>query len=374
MLFSDIYGLVDTKEVLINGVKNNHVAHAQLFFGKEGSANLAMAWAYATYINCTNKKENDACGECPSCHKMAKGIHPDVQFMFPNYTVSKESEKDKHNNFLRTTFRDMVIHKPYTSVAEWAQMIQSENKQLTIYADDARNLMRQISLTTFESEYKIILIWLPEYMNITAANSLLKVLEEPTKKTLFLLVTNDLDKNLTTILSRCQRFRIPNFSDEDIQQFLEKNTDLSDTEINTIIRLSENNLNFALQLANAEINPDEEYVKAWLRKCYAVDMASLIADSEVFAKRSKQSQWSFFQTGIGMMRNLLLHHGQADDLIRLSETDKDFIKKFATVVDIEKLTLIQEKIGEAQYHMERNANIKIVFVNLSVEIAKILKS
>ena len=194
MLFKDIPGLDTLKSTLIRSVEANHVAHAQLFHGGVGSANLALAWAYSTYINCEDKQPTDACGQCASCAKMAKMIHPDIHHIFPTPSA-KETILE-----LLPTWRKFLIESPYRSLTDWLDFTGiTGNKQGIIPIKEGHNIIQKISLKAFEAEYKILIIWQPELMNIESANSLLKLLEEPPAKTLFILVCNDTNKLLIDV-------------------------------------------------------------------------------------------------------------------------------------------------------------------------------
>lgn len=250
MFFSQIQGLEEVKNQLITSVENQHVAHAQLFAGREGSANLTMALAFANYINCQNKQGNDACGVCSTCSKTKKYIHPDYHFIFPTYTKTKKeaANKEEQRNQFLTDWRSFLLKNSYAGLSDWADFTKAENKQCTIGIDESRKLLQDVSLKAFESEYKIFFIWLPEYMNDSASNSLLKVLEEPPKKTLLFLITNDLEQILPTILSRTQIVHVRPFSDEEIQDSLINQFYKEPIKAKNIAPLAEGNLNRALEL------------------------------------------------------------------------------------------------------------------------------
>ena len=177
MQFSEIHGLHNIKDKLIQAVKKNHVAHAQMFAGLPGSANLSMALAFATYINCEDKLESGSCGKCSSCAKMDKMVHPDIHFVFPVYSQSGDKEKIRNENVAK--FRAFLSENPYGNLSDWAEFSKAENKQLNISVEESRRIIGNISMKAFEAEYKVVLIWLPELMNIAAANAILKALEEP---------------------------------------------------------------------------------------------------------------------------------------------------------------------------------------------------
>ncbi len=371
MLFSNIIGLNESKEHLIKAINSGHVAHAQLFMGKEGTANLALALAYATYLNCENRQENDACGTCPSCRKMINGVHPDVHFTFPNYSVASK-DKEKHAAEVKASWRTFLKENPYRNLSDWSNYIEAENKQCIISVDEGREIIKGITLKAFESEFKIVLIWLPELMNQSAANSILKVLEEPPEKTIFLLVTNDKDKNLTTILSRCQLVNIPRFSDEEIGGYL-KNRNVDEEMIQKAISLADGNLNLAIKLSEDLSDSSHELFRNWMRACFSRSLNDLVEMADTFQTFSKENQKALFQYGINIMRELLLFHSQTDSLKRLLDDEKKFVDGFAKVVTIDKVPLISDMLGEASYHVERNASPKITFMNLSLQLTQVLK-
>lgn len=374
MLFSEIYGLADVKETLIKSVNSNHVAHAQMFAGKKGSANLALALAYATYINCEDKQAEDSCGQCASCVKMAKHIHPDVQYVYPNYKKSGK-EADAHKALLQKSWREFLIDSPYRTEHDWSQTIAAENKQCIISVDDGRGIKQFLSLKAFEAEYKIVIIWMPEKMNGSAANAILKNLEEPPAKTLFLLVTNDVEQNITTIISRCQTVIIPSFSDDELGMYLSNKMLLPDNEVEQLVLLADGNLHEAIRLheKGTEEGLEEEF-KEWMRLCYGVQFEKLVHKADAFSKISKDSQKMLFQVGLNMMRNILLTHGDVSDLVRAKEEDKVFVQKFSSVVTVQKVEDIVPLLNEAYFLLERNVNPKMLYLDLSFSITKIFKS
>ncbi len=373
MRFSDIPGLVDLKKSLIHSVSESHVAHAQLFFGKPGSGNLAMAMAYATYLNCEKKSATDSCGKCSSCSKMDKLIHPDLISVFPAYKKEKK-EQDKHRGFLAESWRTFMSDTPFGIINDWNNHIGAEKKQSIISVDEGREIIQRISLKAFEAEYKIVLIWLPELMNTSAANSILKVLEEPPEKTLFLLVTNDLERNLTTILSRCQTVNVPLFNDEDIAKTLENFDHKNKPEAQRIALMSDGNMNQAIKLTEESVTEERSYFKEWMRNCYALNYPELAKGADSFQKRSKESQRLLMTEGVSLMRGLLIFQVELDELMRLPEEELDFVTKFSKVVTADKIPSIQFQLEEAMYHIERNANPKIVFMDLSLQLGQLLRT
>lgn len=374
MRFQDIPGLASTKSQLIEAVTGNHVAHAQLFVGGEGSANLAMALAFSTYLNCENPTETDACGACPSCVKNSKYIHPDVNFVFPSAATPKFKREDATSEKFLVEWRSFLTQTPFGNVTDWSNHFGWENKLLMIPRQESRNIIRALSLKSFEGKYKVMIIWQPELMNANAANGILKILEEPPENTIFLLVSNDSNKLLTTILSRAQQLRIPQFADEDIKKVLLEKGSLSETEINQIAYRANGNLRMALAEIEGGGNDANDYFKEWMRQCFTFNFENLIKQADDFQKRGKEFQVGLLSVASNYMRETLLQGVAAQDISRLPEQESGFIEKFAGVFVPEKIARISPQFDEAQYHIERNANPKILFLDLSLSIAQIARA
>lgn len=377
MKFSEIPGLEKEKQVLVSSVKNNHIAHAQLFFGNSGGAAYPLALAYAQYINCENKQETDSCGKCPSCSKYQKLIHPDLHFIYPTVTISKGAEKAKSDDIrsesLIKVWREFLIKNPYSSYNDWLINLDVENKQGIINVKESRAILKKISLKSFEAEYKVVFIWMPDLMNPDAANALLKVLEEPPEKTLFLLVCYDYEKLLPTILSRTQKFQVRGFTNLEIENYL--NTKITDKEvISQATLLAEGSLNDALKSIENVENNLFTFFSEWMRICFKKDFNSTIEMSETFAKLGRESQKNVLNYGIKLFRNSLLFLIKSESLVHLPSTEKLFVQKFSNVMNEEKLTSLFTIMNDSHYHIQRNANPKITFTNLSINIIKIISS
>jgi len=375
MLFSEISGLLSIKNILLQSVKNNHIAHSQLFLGNEGSANLALALAYAQYINCENPLENDSRGVCASCGKIQKFIHPDIHFVFPVTTTKKITKEALSEDFL-VEWRKFLLNNSYANISDWLNTIGAENKQPNISAEEARNVIKSLALKSFEATYKVMLIWLPEYFNLTAANVLLKILEEPPRNTIFLLVGNKADNILTTILSRTQLIKIPEFTESEIIEELEKKFPHSD-KIKSAAIISNGNLNLAFQLVEGQIDENHEIFGQWMRLCFDCFSKNKIIDllelAERFQKMSKDSQKSLLVYSLQMFRDSLIHISGKVELIRMPEEIKTFISNFSKVMSFEKIEFLYEKFNAAIYHLERNASPKITFFNISLVVAEMIK-
>jgi len=228
MFFRDIPGQKEIKESLIRTVREGRVSHAQLFYGPEGSGKLALALAYAQYISCTDQQENDSCGKCLSCIKYAKLVHPDLHFVFPATTPSATKSDETPVEKAIEKWREIILENPYFDQYQWYDRIGIENKQGLIGVKESAEIIRKLNMKPYESDFKILIMWLPERMNPTAANKLLKMVEEPPVGTVFLLVSEVHGEVLPTILSRTQLIKIPRLTDEDIRSALKVKTELTD--------------------------------------------------------------------------------------------------------------------------------------------------
>lgn len=375
MLFSSIPGLVETKAKIINAVQNNHLAHALLFHGKEGSANLSLAIGLATYINCSNQGPEDACGQCSSCVKMEKLVHPDVNFIMPLPASKKPKPDDEGDpiDFL-SSWRSFLLQNPYGNFQDWDYFL-GINKPLSISKAVAKQIIKTISLKSFEGGYKMMLIWAPETMHPSSANAILKILEEPPAKTLFLLVTEQPENLLTTILSRTQKIHVRNFTDEEVQNFLVEKNLSSTVAAQQIAPMVDGNLREAILLSQNTANKNTLVFRDWLRNCYSVKIQELVSFADQITSYSKEGQRSLLLTGINVIRESLLNRAQLAELMRTSDEDREFIVKFSnSVLNDDKLTKIYNALNEAHYHIERNANPKILFLDLGFNLAKIIKA
>lgn len=368
MRFTDITGNEILKNQLIQSVHSGQIAHAQLFIGPEGSPNLAFALAYATFLNCRNRLEDDSCGACDSCHKNEKLIHPDVNFAFPVSSTSKISGKDVISLSFLAEWRNFVIQDPYNNASGWNSYFGGENKQLNISREESRQIIRHLSLKPFEGKFKIMLIWLAEYMNAAAANSLLKILEEPAENTVFLLVTNDEKKILPTIKSRTQVVRVRPFSDENIKKLLEENHFIEKDKARQISHLVDGNILEALRLAREVEDDSHVMFRDWMRLCFLKNMSELVKWTDKYSKLSRVSQQTLLQYGLSMMRESLIQLSGEPTLSRLMGPELEFIKNFVKVLNVEMIEEIARELNDALYHLERNANARILFLDLSLRI------
>lgn len=371
MKFSEIKGYRELKNNLIRSVQNNHLAHALMFNTNEGGAGLSMTLAFATYINCENKTDSDSCGECPSCHKMSKLIHPDLHFFIP-VTTTAEVKKANSESFI-SQWREFLNQNPYGTWYEWSKHIGAENKQLSIAKEESIRILNISSMKPFEAGNKIIIIWLPEFLNHFSANALLKNLEEPPQNTIFLLITEDMEKILPTIISRTQITRIPNYNVEEVSEILEEKYNLDKAKSESISQIVQGNVNEAIKLSSELEKSRHEEVRKWLLDCHKKDMPSILNKGEEFQKWGRESQKAFIRLTLSLLRESLAHSSGNNEIVNVGANQRDFIQKFSKTAGWEKISIISGHLDKAHYHLERNLNPKIVFLDCSLLISSIFQ-
>ncbi|MDB5239930.1 MAG: polymerase subunit delta [Spirosoma sp.] len=390
MQFSEIIGHDDTKQMLLRAVRTNHLAHALLFDGQQGSANLALALALAQYVNCEDRQqssnslfgdmrsgdpENDSCGRCASCVKIQKLVHPDLHMVFPVANLAKGKTSEAY----LADWRKFLIEQPYRTLTDWLELVGGDNKQGNISAEEARNILQKLSLKAYEGAYKIMLIWLPELMNVASANALLKVLEEPPAQTLFLLVTNQPDKLLITILSRTQRVAVRAFTDEEIATYLRQHLNLDETTARRIAYLSDGDLSAALKLGlqedgGATASDQHTWFAEWMRSCYRQDLLGLVKQADQFDGFSKEKQKGLLDYSIRLYRDLFLWQQGAGALLRLPDDELAFVKNFSKVLTSNHIEHIVADLNESAYHLERNARAKMIMLDMSLTFSRLIKT
>jgi DNA polymerase-3 subunit delta' len=350
--------------------QHKQIPHAQLFWGPSGSAQMSLALAFATYLHCTQPIADDACGQCASCLKMEKLIHPDVKFVFPIGPTKKLTGKDVVSNNYLSTWRSFVQAQPYGLLSDWSYQVGSEQKQLAISKEESKQITQYISMKPLEGIYKIILIWLPEHLHPTAANALLKILEEPGPQTVFLLVSIAPEKILNTIRSRTQQIHVPAFSDQAISQLLATQYSLEPEKINQIVSLADGNLNQAFKLVENSNQEAFEQFMAWMRLCYTQHLTKLIAQAELFQQLDKEAQKYFLVYALHMFRETLIINFGKSQLSKATVLEQEFLAKFRKNLTDEQIKNYTEWINQAYFYLERNANTKLLWLNLSLKITQ----
>jgi DNA polymerase III subunit delta' len=353
MNFSSISGLDNVKSILREAVKTNHAAHAQLFVGMEGALNLPLALAYATYLHC-QERGDDACGKCAACSKNAKFIHPDTHFVFPLSNVKGDKDEDRFKAEILKSWRSFLLEQPYGSLDDWTNFYGGEDKQALISREESREIIKSLSLKPFESPHKVMIIWQPELMHPSAANGILKILEEPPPHTYFLLVTNAADRLLPTIISRTQIVTVPLLADTDISQYLVEKLSVEPGRAAKIAQLADGNLNLAIRLIEKEEDNNAQQFTEWMRACFRKNYGTLVSIADQYHGLDKLSQRNLMTYSINMLRETMLHLSGAGAIHRTRGEELKFVQDFSKVMSVDKVEKSFKLINEASYHLERN--------------------
>ncbi len=376
MNFAQIPGHKDVIERLISTVSQGRVSHAQLFAGPEGCGSLALAIAYACYISCENRSPADSCGKCKSCIKYGKFIHPDLHFVFP-VIKDKKSSESVSDNFI-DQWREFLKASPYFSLNRWLDTIEVGNAQGLIFSSEASEIIKKLSLKTYESDFKIMIIWLPEKMHIAAANKVLKIIEEPPEKTLFLLVSEEPDKVVPTILSRCQMVKIPPFTKQEIEEYLMSRygPDKAKT-ISEISKVTNGNIVRAIEQIENEGSSltDLERFRNLMRFAWKRDIISVISWSEEISSTGREAQKSFLSYSLRLLReNLMMTLGQTqNDLVYMTGEEDEFSARFHPFINQRNVFALTEEFNTAHAHIESNGNARIIFLDLALKITRLIR-
>lgn len=384
MLFSEIIGQQGIKKRFIRTVTEQRIPHAQLLRGPEGVGKLGLAIAYAQYICCENRTETDSCGVCKSCVKYKKLAHPDLHFVFP--VIKPPSKTSVVCDDFIAEFRAMVLKDLYFGVNEWYSKISGDAKQGMIYGNESEEILRKLSLKTYESEYKVMIIWLPEKMNLTCSNKLLKILEEPPEKTVFLLVSNEPDQMITTILSRTQHIHIPRLSEKEIVKALLNNDDLD---------IEDEDASYAAHIANgsylsaiAVLNEGDENKQNFERFVMIMRLAWQVgnkkdhgslktlkkwSDDMAAAAMGRERQKNFLVYAQRMTRENFICNLQQPELNYLTSLEAGFSQRFSPFINERNVEDIMAEFALAERHIEQNVNAKMVFFDLTLKIIMLLK-
>lgn len=367
MQFSAIPGHTQLKHTLIQAIRNNHVAHAQLFAGMPGGGAFPLAWAYIQYLFCESPLEQDSCGRCSACQKISKWAHPDVSILFPT-AGGKKVSSDQYLPIWRTFSKQY----PFGTVTDWLK--EADFKQGNIPVEEARQLISKLSLKPYEGRYKVVLIWSAESLHTATANALLKLLEEPPDQTLFFLVSFDPEKIVPTILSRTQRVQVPLFQANEIEEYLLRNEGISAEKAAEIAFISHGNLQFALNSTQQEgMTGHHDFFSRWMRFCYGMVMEKWVTLAEEFDQMSKEDQKNRIEYALDLFRELILWTYADPQLIRLSGEQKIFLEKFAQAIRTDRLEDVVLSLNQAHYHIERNVRAKIVFLDTCRQISQFIR-
>ena len=378
MLFREVLGLVKSKKELVSGYSQKRIAHAQLLYGARGSGKLALALSYSRFLNCESPLNQDSCDLCLSCLKFSKLAHPDLHIIFP---VIKKSSTDKplSDDFV-DLWREVMTNNPYQSLESWMSLykeqylekISNKKKEGVIYSHQIKELNRKLSLKIYEAKYRVVIIWMPEKMNIRAANKFLKLLEEPPKKTILLLVSENKNSLLSTVLSRLQAIGVPSYTvSETIAHFKNNKTD---SFINYCKR-SNGDLGRIYNYSKDEGNEDSyiEKFSALMRACFKNNIIEIANWADDASAKTRENQVKLLDYSLVIIRECLIYNYSDKKMNILSEKEEGFIKNFATYINEENSLPIIELFENGIKQIKRNANSKIIFFDMLLQLVKLLK-
>jgi DNA polymerase-3 subunit delta' len=409
MLFSDIIGQQEVKTQLVELVQHNRLSHALLFLGKEGGGSLQLAIALAQYITCeriNNKQqatgngqvgpslfgdelnksdpeiyrgrnlppiaigaEIDSCGECLSCKKANQLVHPDIHFSYP--VITKKSGTPPISTDWISEWREFIKTYPYGNVYDWLQFIDAENKQGNITAQECNDIIRKLSLKSFESEYKVLIMWMPEYLG-NEGNKLLKMIEEPPPNTLFILVAENESLILPTVVSRCQLIKIPALENKEVEEALVSRNKVATETAREIASLSEGNYHEALQLLQHTEEDWQSLLREWLNAILKNGPVAQTKWVEEMSRQGREKQKQFLRYFNHLLEQAIRYKVMGDN-IYLPEKEKDFANRLNRIAGIAQQQAIIEELDKSAYYIERNANAKILFHALTIKLYHIIQ-
>jgi DNA polymerase-3 subunit delta' len=375
MQFKDIIGQKPVIDRMLSSYRENRVAHTQLLLGEQGTGVFPLAMAFAQFINCQNKLDNDSCGVCPSCKKHEKYSHPDLHFYFPT-TTNDSIKKDPKSELFLNDFREFATkNQAYITQIGWYNHLKVGNKQGSIFVRDASDILQKMSLKSYEAPYKVIIIWMAERLNEPASNKLLKTFEEPPENTIIILIAERYELLLPTVRSRSQLLRIPKIAIKDISEALIRKYDLEDQQADNIALLSSGNWNLAIDLYENTEDVQSNFIafRQWLRHCFKPgNYTELNKFNTEMARMGREKQKGFLNYGLEMVHQSILHNQQQDELVLKNGEELDFSSKLAPYINTSNQQEIYQLLNEAIYHIERNAHPGILFTDLSFKLIDLL--
>jgi DNA polymerase-3 subunit delta' len=377
MYFKDIIGQQTLKERLLRSVEDNRLAHALLLTGPGGNGKLPIAVALARYILCSNRADGDACGRCPSCVKMDKLMHSDLHFVFPvKKKKNTPSDRNPVSDDYITEWREIFQKSPYFSYSDWLAKLEVENQQPIIYERESSEILHKLTMKSREGGWKIMIIWLPEKMNEACANKLLKIIEEPPAETLFLLVSENAEPILPTILSRTQRIEIPRIADADIAAALVQRYALDGQTARTIAVQSGGDWEKAegMLVVNSTKAQYLELFMTLMRMAYKRDIKAMKQWGEQVAALGRERQKALLEYCQRMIRENFIMNFKRAEMLYLSREEHDFSVRFSPFVNENNIFGIMEELSEAQKHIEQNVNAKMIFFDMALRMIVWIKN
>ena len=376
MYFSDIIGQEGVKVQLRRCVDENRLAHALLITGPKGNGKLPIAVALAHYLLCQQRHDGEVCNNCPTCVKMNKLIHSDVHFVFPVVKKKSGSDNAPISDDYIAEWRDLFIKNPYFSYSDWLATMGVENQQPMIYERESSEILHKLSMQSREGGWKIVIIWLPEKMKEACSNKLLKIIEEPPKETLFLLVSEEPDTIIPTILSRTQKVEIPRIERNDLTEALVARYGLTRDDAQRVAIQSSGNWEKAEEQLRVDTEKELflEYFSRLMRVAYARNIREMKVWSEQVAALGRERQKGLMEYCQRMIRENFIMNFKHDEMIYLADDERNFSVRFSPFVNENNIFGIMEELSEAQRHIERNVNAKMVFFDLALRMTVWIKN
>ena len=374
MKFSEVVGQERVKEIFHKYMESGKIPHAIMLCGPMGSGKLPMALALATYLCCTNRTpDGDSCGECPSCVKMNNLAHPDVHFAFP--IVKKKAGRNSVCDEFLPLWRETLLRESYITPENWVDALQAGNTQPIIYSTESDEIQRKLSLKSSQGGYKVMIIWMPEKMNQECANKMLKILEEPPGQTAFILVSEQPDLLLPTILSRVQRINLPPVEEEALVKYLIDRYMLVDEDARDVARRSEGSISNALEnirLSDRRKNFFDLFVRL-MRLSYARDIRSLRDWSDELAQSGREMQKDFINYSLNLIRENFVYNFHRTEMVYLSPVERQFATRFAPFISEKNVIGIMELLDEGGAMIEQNVSAKMVFFDMALRMIVLIK-
>lgn len=371
MLFRDIPSNTRAKQQLLKAIHNDRLSHAHLFLGNDGSSSLAMAWAFAQYLMCAKPTEVDSCGKCPSCVKSAKLSHPDLHWVFP--VVTGRGTHPTSDMFL-SDWREFLEKNSFPSEEDWYSHLGTSNKQGFISVNEANELSKKTILKPYEGSYRVVIIWHSEKMHGPTANKLLKLLEEPPQKTIFILLTSQSENLLATIVSRLQCINIRPTDELSLSTFLQDKYNIEKDRADETAKLSEGNIGKSIHflVGNDLLEQNTQEFQNWMRMCYKAKIVDLASWVDVANSWGREQQKGFLQYALYMVRESLIQNFGHHNIKKVRQEEAIFTEKFAPFIHQNNAIEIIEELELAYQHIARNGSAKIIFMDLTLKMVVLL--
>ncbi|PKR82258.1 hypothetical protein CW751_02700 [Brumimicrobium salinarum] len=367
MLFKDVIGHIDLKNKFIQDVNTNQVSHAHLLLGDMGYGGLPLALAFIQFLMCENKSSNDSCGQCSACIKVQKLEHPDVHFTFPTVQSNAKTSDPQFS-----LWKDLVLKNPYLNLNQWATQSDDKGRKPIISVHQSEQVIKKLTLKSFEGGYKVSVIWMAEEMNAACANKLLKIIEEPPKDTVFILLVESEENMLPTILSRTQISKVKQLHDDELTAFFKEKSSVSQDLLKSVVARSEGSLGTAIHLLNSSDTVNSNFTRfvELMRICYKKEVIPMMNWAEKMSKLGREDQKQFLKYTLYIVRQSLMKNYTDGQLMRSSSQEKEFLEKFARFITGNNVNEFNTLFNDAYYGVERNANAKLLFTNITFEVMR----